>query len=124
MAKQQASETNDELPLCICGATLVLREAGSDYFNGKWAQCDLCANYVYRPQSVYHCPREKVKEHSNGYDICRGCAGIQGLRDELEKVQKDNALYANEIMESKKEIRTLQVIIRIICFGNLCVIFG
>lgn len=67
---------------CICGCQLeeIIASKPLPEYDGSGIQCDHCYRNVRRKQTVYHCPRAKIEEHPDGYDICGACATGVKLR--------------------------------------------
>ena len=56
---------------CICGSKMIKMSAKEIYGNSLC--CDICKKEVLGPIQVYHCPRERLKIHKSGYDVCNEC---------------------------------------------------
>lgn len=59
---------------CRCGASVDFIDSSQGY-GGGGINCDICNKSVRG--YVYHCPRERVDEHPDGYDVCQKCARIE-----------------------------------------------
>eukprot|EP01084_Bolivina_argentea_P025534 47487_1 len=60
-------------PICICGEKLQKLIAVNCYEKYLCIRCNLCRNVIAEESLVYHCLRNKVREHEHGYDICLFC---------------------------------------------------
>lgn len=62
--------------MCICGGELeeITSSLPIPEYDGHGIQCDHCHRSVPLGQKVYHCPRGKIEQHADGFDVCGRCA--------------------------------------------------
>eukprot|EP01083_Nonionella_stella_P079498 218193_1 len=76
---------------CICGSPLIESTVNACYPLNTIVECNDCDRILIDASSVlYHCNRSKVKmkEHEDGYDLCRKCA-----LKRMDKTRNQSELY-------------------------------
>ena len=66
-------------PLCVCGSEMLHMPAYECYGEGLSALCDGCNKDIEQSSNVFHCLKDKIAIHENGYDLCEQC-GIETLK--------------------------------------------
>lgn len=69
-----AASTENDIVKCVCGTELQFIDAKSIFAYGGDAgtvSCDICGQQC--KQHVFHCPKNKSKQHKFGFDICVDC---------------------------------------------------
>ena len=87
-------------PNCVCGEPLVSKPITHCYGGTGNIWCDLCGLRIYKSDiMVYHCDRDSIGKHPNGFDVCISC--VAKLKRNAEKNPKTSTgiLVFNVIKE-------------------------
>eukprot|EP01084_Bolivina_argentea_P270970 460898_1 len=98
--------------LCICGTQMILKDSTNCYNNTNYlfVICDKCNKKCLQNSKVYNCPKFKIKQHADGYDICENCAlekeniNIETFEQKTDEIVVDLKPKVNESKVIKRAL--------------------